>query len=69
MGIRLTVLTKDKEVFDAYYYGYGTVIEQDLIMPGEWQTVIDYGDDHYHAEYQQGRFHSGLIPAYLETDA
>lgn len=66
MRIHLTVFTKDRTMFDSYYYGYGTVIDQEHIMPGEFRTVIDYGDDRYHAEYQQGRFHSGLIPASLE---
>lgn len=66
MSIKLTVFTNDKETFESYYYGHGTVIDQEHIMPGEFRTVIDYGDDRYHAEYQQGRCHSGLIPAILE---
>lgn len=66
MSYQLEVHTPNKEIFDAYYYGYGKLISQEAINR-DGQTVVcstvDYGDDGYRAEYQAGRFWSGLYPA------
>jgi len=68
--MKLVVTTPSTQIFEAYYYGYGEVVEQyELDSPGVyygWRTVVDYGDDDYHAKYQQGRFQSGLYHAEIE---
>ena len=56
----LAVTVPDMDVFTAYWYGYGTL---ESVMPTEngWSIVtVDYGTDSYRAEYQAGRFASGL---------
>ena len=60
MSIKLLVHT-DEKTFNSYYYGYGTI---ECMSPDE--VIINYGKDRYHAEYQEGRFASGLIFARLE---
>lgn len=63
---KLTVFTPSKHIFDTYYYGYGTVVSQTPREDGWIETVVDYGDDSYRAEYQSGRFASGLYWATVE---
>lgn len=58
--VKLTVMVPTKEVFDAYWYGYGEVVSVDESEDGKVTVVVDYGDDQYHADYQEGRFASGL---------
>ena len=63
----LTVYTPNQQVFETYWYGYGTVVSQGPVNEGRgWRTVVNYGDDSYHAKYQQGRFQSGLYYADLQ---
>lgn len=63
MTVYLVVNTPTKEVFDAYYYGYGEIASQDVVkgnLGDVVMTSVNYGDDLYRAEYQAGRFASGL---------
>ena len=60
MTIKLMVNTSQR-LFDAYWYGYGTVEQVPFANSDVIQFTIDYGDDEYHAAYQDGRFASGLI--------
>lgn len=66
MSYQLEVYTPNKEIFDAYYYGWGKLISQEAINR-DGRTVfcstVDYGDDEYRAGYQAGRFWSGLYQA------
>ena len=62
MTVYMDVHTPNKEIFDAYYYGYGKIVSQEEI-DGTIFTIVNYGDDKYRAEYQAGRFLSGLYRA------
>lgn len=62
---QLTVTTPDKDIFDAYYYGYGEIVRQEIV-DNFLETVIYYGNDAYRCEYQAGRFASGLYFARVE---
>lgn len=62
MSVRMMVSTPNQEIFDSYYYGYGNVLSQEL-RNGYLVTLVDYGKDMYRAEYQAGRFASGLYRA------
>lgn len=71
MAVILTVVVPSKSLFDSYYYGYGEVKSVEALdnplRPKESVTVVvDYGDDQYHADYQAGRFWSGLYFAKVE---
>lgn len=71
MAVILTVVVPSKSLFDSYYYGYGEVKSVDTLnnplRPKESVTVVvDYGDDEYRANYQAGRFASGLYFAKVE---
>lgn len=60
MSFKLTVPDIKKLVFDAYYYGYGTIVEEiEGSIPDTTTFVIDYEDDEYRCRYQDGRFASG----------
>lgn len=63
----LTVPNIAPETFEAYYYGYGEVIavEQGTV-PNTSTYTVDYSDDEYRANYQAGRFASGLYFASVE---
>lgn len=66
--MKLVVYTPDIQVFNTYYYGYGKVLSHTNVEEfGNSMvcTVVDYGEDTYRAEYQQGRFWSGLYRAEL----
>ena len=67
MAIRLIVYTPDENIFNSYYYGYGKVVSQEtMVMVDGGRTVctmVDYGDDKFHANYQRDRFQSGLYHA------
>ena len=61
MPYRLTVITRNKAEFNAYFYGYGYVTRQLTLDGGKIKSIIDYDDDYYRCNYQAGRFASGLI--------
>lgn len=65
MAYRMTVMTPNEAVFNAYWYGNGRIIMQGS-LDGQLVTVVDYGDDDFRAEYQAGRFASGLYFAKVE---
>lgn len=60
MTIKLTVNVPSVEIFNAYWYGTGEVISSEVNPAGGWTFVVDYGEDRYRADYQEGRFASGL---------
>lgn len=70
----LTVYVPDREVFDAYWYGTGVVVSDEPVddealrfnFKGGRQIVVDYGTDKYRADYQAGRFGSGLYFAKVD---
>lgn len=61
MSNKLIVYTNPK-TFDSYWYGYGKIegIHFDD-ETGVYRIEVDYGEDDYHARFQEGRFASGLI--------
>lgn len=67
----LTVIVPNLETFEAYDYGYGTVLHvsptMDLNRP-DWVTVtVEYHEgDRYHAERQMNRFASGLYFTWID---
>lgn len=73
MSFKLTVVVPTREVFDSYWYGSGVEVSDEpdpldspLHPPTYRKIVIDYGDDFYRADYQAGRFASGLYFAKVE---
>lgn len=70
--LRVTCSTRD---FYAYWYGVGELVSVEP-FDGEadsWKLdrsvfTVDYGSDGYRAEYQQGRFLSGLIGATVSQE-
>lgn len=60
---KLVVTVPDERTFNTYWYGYGVVTS--AIREDEWRltVTVDYGTDKYRADYQAGRFWSGLCPA------
>lgn len=71
MSFKLTVVVPSREVFDAYWYGSGVEVSDEPLdsplRPDTYhQVVVDYGDDFYRADYQAGRFASGLYFAKVE---
>lgn len=52
--------------FDAYWYGHGQAISLGTGPDGRVIYEVNYGEDEYRAEYQAGRFWSGLMPAKVE---
>lgn len=62
----LTVPNIEPKIFEAYWYGYGTVITQtEGTVPARnggptYTYVLDYEGDKFRADYQAGRFASGL---------
>lgn len=67
MSVKLIVRTPDIETFNSYWYGHGEIIGQAYLEDqARWETTVDYGDDEYRAQYQAGRFASGLYFAKVE---
>lgn len=62
----LTV-TCGPDTFWAYWYGAGELVGREVQPNGNTRFTVDYGDDEYRANYQAGRFASGLIPARVES--
>ena len=60
---KLVVTVPDERTFNAYWYGYGVLTGVCQVDVDKWEAEIDYGTDRYRAEYQAGRFWSGLYPA------
>ena len=60
-GYTITVAVPDMETFKAYWYTYGDVTSVRVQDGGTGLLVtVDYGTDHYRAQYQLDRFASGL---------
>lgn len=57
---KLYVAVPDERTFNAYWYGNGVVIGVGAIDETNFGVVVDYGTDKYRADYQCGRFLSGL---------
>lgn len=72
--VKLTVVVPSRDIFDAYWYGTGEVISDEPavdVRPEYRRITVNYGDDRYRADYQEGRFASGLYFAQVteEDDA
>ena len=64
----LTVTVPNERVFEAYDYGYGTVLRSDLVTLANGDIWVRYTvsfESRYHAECQRDRFQSGLYGASL----
>lgn len=59
MSHHLTI-TVSPNVFNAYWYGIGEIIEQTPVDASRFTYVVNYGADQYRAQYQADRFASGL---------
>lgn len=63
----LTVTVPSFDVFESYWYGNGEIVSvTDSEFAGRIEVVVNYGDDKYRADYQAGRFASGLYFAKVE---
>jgi len=61
----LVVTVPDERTFNTYWYGYGVVTDIAREDESSWVVTVDYGTDKYRADYQAGRFWSGLYPAHV----
>lgn len=59
----LRVVVPNFGVFENYWYGYGEIAQVAPTGDGRVAVVVNYGDDSYRANYQAGRFGSGLYSA------
>ncbi len=68
----LTVIVPSMDVFENYWYGNGEIVSvypadtSFRHMEGWIEVTVNYGDDRYRADYQAGRFASGLYFATVE---
>lgn len=60
---QLTVTVPDYRTFMSYWYGNGECISVEQEDESKYFVTVDYGTDKYRADYQAGRFWSGLYPA------
>lgn len=63
----ILVVTVAPNIFNAYWYGTGEVIEQTPVDASRFLYRVDYGTDEYRARYQADRFASGLYFASVEA--
>lgn len=56
----ILTVTVAPNVFSAYWYGTGEIIDQTPVDASHFRYVVDYGDDTYRCQYQADRFASGL---------
>lgn len=66
---KLVVTVPDERTFNAYWYGYGCVVDIAREDESSWQVTVDYGTDKYRADYQAGRFWSGLYFAQVLSNS
>lgn len=65
----LTVNVPSFDTFESYWYGTGEIVsvkEVDVFGKNMVEVVVNYGADKYRADYQAGRFGSGLYFAKVE---
>lgn len=66
----LTVVVPDFDTFENYWYGNGEIVSvgpsEEFGGKSKIEVVVNYGDDKYRADYQAGRFASGLYFAKVE---
>jgi hypothetical protein len=59
----LRVTVPSFNIFEAYWYGHGEIAYVTPTPEGKVIIGVNYGPDEYRANYQAGRFGSGLYAA------